>query len=274
MARRRISVWLFCSLGLHIFLAIGFAILQTSAPSNPSPSPTVEIEVRERVIARPKGGGARGASRLSLKSLVPTLPMRIPSDSDLSAGMGGRGAGDLQLGWGEGGGDFARIADNLFFDNIREQIEGLLYYPPVLARNNISGVIKSRLVLTGRGECDFARTSVSGSQPYLKNYTLSVLKKLCAIDLKRGLPQKDWIVMDLAFDFDLNHDPYGADYKNITVGNVLLFHRAASSVAEWKLGPFKGYWFAPVINLDFQWFADKWDKDVKGRDLYEDFKGG
>lgn len=258
---------------MAVHVAVALVFLQISHEKLLDVPETVQVEIREQ--ARKMGRGNKGHNRkaYTLQSIIPKFKGTLGVSSDLTGS--GSGEDDLHSGWGSGGADFERIADNMFYEGIREKVEGLLYYPPVLARHNISGVVKSRLVVSGTsGQCDFARTKIDGAHPYLAIYTMSLLKKLCGFNLAQGLPKRKWVVMDLAFDFEISERPIDElKFRNFTVGNVLAFHRGVQkSVAEWHLGPIQGIWFLPVVNVDIGWIGERWDSWVKGRDVYEQFR--
>jgi len=57
-------------------------------------------------------------------------------------------------------------------------------------------------------------------------------------------------------------------------GNVMRFERVYHHVplAEYRVGPFRGYWFLPVVMVDFEWVFYNWEKYVQGRDPMDAFR--
>lgn len=58
------------------------------------------------------------------------------------------------------------------------------------------------------------------------------------------------------------------------IGNVLLFYRNShQSIAEWHLGPFRGMFPIPWVNVDFDWIIENFDKHVNEKDPVKEFFG-
>ncbi len=178
--------------------------------------------------------------------------------------------------WGTNDVPFEKIKDYGFYEKLYQQIDGYLAYPAVLARNKISGAVNARLVFDAEGSCLWKLTKISGSEDYLRLYILETLKKTCQSNFKKYLHKRLITNADLSFSFKLgekNETQEQIDKEKIIVGNVLLFQRSAQqSLAEWKLGPFKGMFPIPQIYLNFEWIQDNWEKLIEKKDPLVEFK--
>ncbi len=183
-------------------------------------------------------------------------------------GDGSSGApDDPNAKWGEGSAEFGRIADFNYLDKVKDQVEGLLYYPGVLARNHISGQVNTRLVVDGDGKCQWHHTQIHSSNAYLRIYVLDLLQKLCAHDMQYVVQQRKLSNIDMTFQFQLTETSLDLHKeKELVVGNVLSFYRnAASSTLEWQLGPIRGMFPIPAVNVDFIWIKEHWQDWVEGK---------
>ena len=178
--------------------------------------------------------------------------------------------------WGTNEAPFEKIKDYGFYEKLYQQIDGYLAYPAVLARNKISGDINARLVFDSDGSCLWKLTKISGSEDYLRLYILETLKKTCKSNFKKYLNKRLITNADLSFRFKLaekSETEDEMDKEKIIVGNVLLFQRSAQhSLAEWKLGPFRGMFPIPAVYLNFEWIQDNWDKLIEKKDPLVEFK--
>ncbi len=179
--------------------------------------------------------------------------------------------------WGAHGADMAQYAEHLgHFDRLREEIEQMLFYPSVLARHGHKGVINARITFTGDSQCAFKRTRVEGANPYLRVYVLALINKVCGLSAISRMGFRENQKADLSFNFfitgQLAHRELDEQTSRI-VGNVLTFQRGfTESQLEWKLGPIRGVWFAPVINLDIPWIVENWETYVDKKDPLRDFR--
>ena len=203
-----------------------------------------------------------------------------PPEGDAAVGSGNQASNDNLYGigtrpgnddprapWGSGGSDFKRIEDYRLMTVIREQVDGLLFYPGVLAREKISGTVNARLVLNREGSCDWPLTTITSSEAHLRIYILQLLKKLCRFDYGKFVRGRETTNVDLSFMFEITEgDPKrGLAAQEKTVGNVLLFYRGSQqSVAEWRIGPLRGIFPLPYVGLDFIWLKENWEKVVEG----------
>ncbi len=177
--------------------------------------------------------------------------------------------------WGSGGATFARNKDYLLFRKVYETVDGLLYYPGVLARNRIEGFTHARLVLDSAGSCSWKLTQITGANPYLRLFVLDVLKHACHQNYSQFMNGRKLTNVDLSFKFAITeHDNLNlieAD-KGI-VGNTLLFYRNShNSIMEWELGPFHGMFPIPVAYLNIFWLQENWDRVINHKEPLEVFK--
>lgn len=165
--------------------------------------------------------------------------------------------------WGEGGGNFQRVQEQSFFQQLQTSIENHLFYPGILARHKVSGTVNARLVFDEQGRCDFKRTHLENSERHLQIYIYDLLKKVCSRhQFASSLKHRKQTIADLSFTFDIteHNDEDLKEKQKLIVGNTLLFYRNShQSVAEWKFGPFRGMFPIPFVNLDFDWIQEHWD---------------
>ncbi|MGE4132998.1 MAG: hypothetical protein AB7F86_15255 [Bdellovibrionales bacterium] len=269
-------------------LVLGLLWLK-SAPPNPNPPDQVQIELVKRKILpvaesppeelrpagnpkRKSGAKARGHS----KGLGRFRPRGVDFDHPV-VGSPPYDSADSRLAseeFGADGGNFGEIVNFLRYEKLQEVIEGLLFYPGVLGRRGMEGTINARLALDSTSHCDWGRTKIDGSNPYLKVYILALLKKLCG---RTAIEQVKVSRIDLSFRFYLKeymHPTIDPDPGSQIVGNVLTFARAfPKSKFEYHIGPIQGIWFVPYVTVDFPWIFEKWDKYVNNVDPMADFRG-
>ena len=237
-------------------------------------------------------GAASPAKKLALKDLgfkyFANGDYGAPPEGDSPEGSGNQASSDNPYGigtrpgnddprapWGSGGADFKRIEDYRLMTVIREQVDGLLFYPGVLAREKISGTVNARLVLNREGACDWPLTTITSSEAHLKIYILQLLKKLCRFDYGKFVRGRETTNVDLSFLFEITEGDArrGLATQEKTVGNVLLFYRGSQqSVAEWRIGPLRGVFPLPYVGLDFIWLKENWEKVVEGKDPLDEFR--
>lgn len=168
--------------------------------------------------------------------------------------------------WGEGGGNFQRVQEQNFFQQLQASIENHLFYPGILARHKVSGTVNARLIFNEQGQCDFKRTQLANAERHLQIYIYDLLKKVCSRhQFASSLKHRKQTVADLSFTFDIteHNDEVLKEKQKLIVGNTLLFYRNShQSVAEWKFGPFRGMFPIPFVNLDFDWIQEHWDSLV------------
>lgn len=179
--------------------------------------------------------------------------------------------------WGVKGTDLGEIANYLTYEKLFTEIDGALHYPAILARRGYAGTINARLAFTDQSQCDWQRTQIKIGQQYLRIYVLTLLKKICSLEVIRSLHADHKKTVDISFQFELNEglgnqaELRQANQK--VIGNVLMFHRAETkSSIEYHLGPITGVWFVPAVSLDIPWIVEKWDYFVNGVDPLEPFR--
>lgn len=242
----------------------------------------------------PAPSGGRG-SKATPRKLAPSelvhkfLSQDSPSDGPLTSGKGARrqhegsweeGAftkdDDPNVAWGAGGGTFERIQELSLMKRFHEKIDALLFYPGILARQKVSGIINVRIVLNQAGDCDWHLTKINGADPHLRFYILHVLKQTCDENYKKYLRDRVTTNVDMSFDFSISEQPTTDELikqNQKILGNVLFFFRNShQSVAEWHLGPFTGMFPIPVVSVDFMWLQENFDKYVNHKDPLKEFR--
>lgn len=177
--------------------------------------------------------------------------------------------------WGSGAGTFGRIKDYNFFRVFYSHIDSSLAYPGVLARHKITGTVQARVVVDRNGSCDWQRTKIEGQNGYLGLYVLDVLKRVCQMNFKQYIGDREVTNADLSFKFDINEndDWQRVEKEKFIVGNTLLFYRNShQTVMEWELGPFRGMFPIPMIYLNLPWLQENWDSLVNKKEPLKEFK--
>lgn len=175
--------------------------------------------------------------------------------------------------WGGGSTEFDRISDYSLLERLYEQINNILYYPGVFVGRNITGVVKTRMVIDSQGQCNWKYTQIQSKEVHLKIYVLSVLKKFCTSNLKLVTNLRKQMNLDMNFNFEFTERMKDKITENKRiVGNVFHFNRnAGKSKLQWNLGPLMGVFPFPAISIDFNWLQNNWEKYVNDRDLLEEF---
>jgi len=177
--------------------------------------------------------------------------------------------------WGSGAANFGRVEDYNLFRVLFEQVDGYLYYPGVLARHKITGVVNARIVINDQGACVWPQTKIQGHDPYLSLYVLNVLKNVCQMNYKAYSKNRQISNADLSFQFDINENNDAGRIKgeNHIIGNTLLFYRNShQSVAEWEIGPFRGQFPVPAVYLNIPWIQEHWESLMHNKDPLHEFK--
>ena len=180
--------------------------------------------------------------------------------------------------WGAGSGQLKRIESFGLMNKVYELADGALFYPGVLARHKIQGTVNSRLVLRADGNCDWKRTKISSIDSHLRVFILGVLKNVCQQNFEHYMGGKKLANVDLSFRFAITeyndkNDLEIKEKEQKIIGNVLLFYRNAQhSIMEWELGPFKGVFPLPFVNLNFVWITENWDRIINGVDPLKNYK--
>lgn len=205
--------------------------------------------------------------KVGLGKLVPQVKWTPEGYKERTQGTVAKGevSDDPHEAWGVGGQDIERMTHPGLMNMVYHTVNGLTFYPGVLARKDMEGVVYARLVLLKGGACDWRKTQIRSRSRYFRVYILSVLKKSCrqnfAVQMK-GLHQ---VNVDLAFHFEITEGPGWENMKdfNYTSGNSLMFYRnAQKSKLEWHFGPFQGMFPLPIVNVDFVWLKENWDHYV------------
>lgn len=251
------------SLFIHTLLALLF--LKHPAQKQKA----IQIELRERKLVLPKPRGdsrpdPRQSSHFNFNSFKPRgrpLGEALKESRDFT--KGGE-TGLEQETWGSHGASLGEIAHLNQYLRLFNEVEGLLNYPSALGEHGISGTVNSRLRFDSNSHCDWSRTSVGGAHPYLRVYTLALLKKLCALENIEHLHFSAQQFVDLSFAFVLTQFPELSKDQirhDSIQGNVLSFYRShVHSDLEYRIGPLRGYLFAPVVSIDFPWIFENWEK--------------
>lgn len=177
--------------------------------------------------------------------------------------------------WGSQGGDLKQIENYISYERVFTEIQGLLHYPGALGRRDIAGGVNARLHFTEDSQCDWKKTWVKSPSPYLRFYIIALLKKLCGLENIRHARLRSHQFLDINFNFILGEgeDQMEAEQKDVLVSNVFSFTRIHHKPPyEYQLGPIRGFWFAPVVYLDYPWLVEKWDQIVEGHDPMKEFQ--
>lgn len=283
------SKWaLLVSLAIHFLLF--FNSIFSFSPPPPRSRENIEIELkatpqqasnsREKTLV-PKQNRQYALTKKLLNSANFGLNFSLASKANLSAsGSWREGAynksDDPNVAWGAGGGTFERIQDWRLMKHIHDRVDGLLFYPGVLARRKMTGVVNTRLVINKLGSCEWPLTKIEAANPYFRVYTLHLLKKLCSENFKNVLDDRQLSNVDMTFHFELTEGKRTIDEiadRQYVLGNVLSFYRnTQDSIAEWHLGPFTGVFPIPLVNLDFEWIFENFDKYVNNKDPLGDYR--
>lgn len=258
LAHALIVVWFACSPSVPVEKkklwtpqALEFELKSVS--SNPL-AQDVKLGAASKSIARPK-------PKLAALLKVPYNSAR-PRDTSPDIKTGGEAADSSQtarsgawseadygpkddptVAWGAGSGTFQRIQDLSLMTRFQQKIDAVLFYPGILARRQMSGVVNSRIVLNSEGSCDWHRTRIESANPYFRVYILHLLKGVCSENFKKYTRDRELTNVDMSFTFEISEDLTSAELiaqNQKVLGNVLLFYRhSRHSVAEWHLGPLK-----------------------------------
>ena len=241
---------------------------QSARPSNVIGKKTAsELESRSEQ-GEPVLPSKDSAKPLSLSQLVPKYEAYgSPGSATKEAIKEGRSDNIFEE-WGAGGGSLERMTHPLLMRSFYEYVSNLTYYPGVLARRNMSGTVYARIVLDKQNGCDWTHTWIKSREKYFRIYVLSILKKACRQDFSKLFGGKQQLNVDLAFTFAITEglQTEFSQYQNRDIGNTLLLYRNAhKSKLEWSFGPFKGLFPYPVVNIDFVWLKENWDKYMEGK---------
>lgn len=188
------------------------------------------------------------------------------------------GKDDPSVAWGAGSGTFDRVQDLVLMSKFQKKIDAMLFYPGVLARRKISGIVNTRIVLNSKGDCDWHRTQINAAEPHLRIYILHLLKKVCTENFARYTRKRELTNIDMSFHFEISEDRTSKELietNQSVIGNVLVFYRQSrNSIAEWHLGPLTGVFPIPWVTLDFDWVMEHFESLVEKKDPLGEFKSG
>jgi hypothetical protein len=183
---------------------------------------------------------------------------------------------DPNVAWGAGGGTFDRIQDLALMSRFHEKVNNLLFYPGVLARHKIKGIVNTRVVLNNEGDCDWQLTKINSNDAHLRFFILHLIKKTCDENYKKYLGARTSTNIDMSFEFSISEQPTTQELisqNQKVLGNVLFFFRnSQQSVAEWHLGPFTGVFPIPWVNLDFGWLEENFDHYVNNKEQMNEYR--
>lgn len=243
------------------------------------PAPSLQ---GRRANTHGRRGKSRGSHRgLTLRALSPKGEgMLKPPGQDYydKAYAEAKGSSEWpEESWGSHGADFAQYAEHIgHLDQLRQEIEQMLFYPGVLSRRRIKGVINARLTFAEGSRCAFKKTRVEGAEPYLRVYVLAVIDKVCGLSFVSRLGFREGQKVDLSFNFYISENPVSREQdeqQSRIAGNVLTFQRGfTESSLEWELGPIRGVWFAPMVFLNVPWVVENWETYVDKKDPLRDFR--
>lgn len=261
------------SLSIHALL---FALLWLRKEQSPSASSEelVQFELLEREQATaPKGGGSTSgglAAKSPLEKLRPGFSLQDRAQGKFQL-AGDENSDDPGVSWGSGSENIDKIADFLPLDRIRDQADGLTSFPSLFRRHDIWGSVNARLVIDSEG-CNWPSTQIWSKERHLQIYVLSVLKKLCGLDSVARLTKVGRKNVDFSFSFAFTEDASLKDSSEVR-GNIVIVSRVIpKSVMEWRLGPIRGLFPIPAVNIDFDWLKQNWDRYIEGRDPFKEFE--
>jgi hypothetical protein len=242
-------------------------------------APPTQGQANRGKAGRGKSRGSRGA--LTLRALSPkgqgmmTPPGRDSYDKIYAEA---KGSSEWPEGaWGSHGADFAQYAEHIGdLDQLRQEIEHMLFYPSVLSRRRIKGVINARITFTEDSRCAFKKTRVEGAEPYLRVYVLALIDKVCGLSFVTRMGLREGQKVDLSFNFYISENQVSREHdeqQSRITGNVLTFQRGfTESSLEWELGPIRGVWFEPMVFLNVPWVVENWETYVDKKDPLRDFR--
>jgi hypothetical protein len=253
---------------------------------------TIEVQFREaKPVAAPYGrrangnvrrGKSRGSPRgLTLRALSPKGEgLMKPPGQDYYDKIYAEAKGSSEWpeeAWGAHGADFSQYAEHIgHLDQLRQEIEHMLFYPSVLSRRRIKGVINARITFAGGSRCAFKKTRVEGAEPYLRVYVLALIDKVCRLSFVARMGLREGQKVDLSFNFYISENQVSREQdeqQSRITGNVLTFQRGfTESSLEWELGPIRGVWFAPMVFLNVPWVVENWETYVDKKDPLRDFR--
>lgn len=248
----------------------------------PAPVPMTKSETTSRSLPLPKSAAKAKGVHLQAEALTQRL---LSASVGHAPGIGAThserswdegevsGKDDPNVEWGAGGGSFARIEEMNLMQFFYRKFDAVLFYPEILARHKIGGVVNARIVLNRSGECDWQKTQIRAAEPYLRVYVLHMLKNVCHENFKSYTRQRESTNIDISVNFSISEQPTTDELvksQQRIVGNVLLlFRNSQHSVAEWRLGPFTGLFPIPAVSLDFGWLQEHMSG---GEDPFQEFR--
>jgi hypothetical protein len=173
--------------------------------------------------------------------------------------------------WGQGGQEFDRIQDYRNQEVVAFTVDKMLEFPHQLAYRKMGGVVKARLVINDKGQCEWGPSFINGNNPYFRFYILTVLKDFCRGDFWHGLKKRKSSNLDFSFHFDTYAKK---KRKTIINGNVILMHFPGHQFrGDWKLGPIQGNFLFPnSVMLNPTWILETWNSLVHDEDPLQRFK--
>lgn len=175
--------------------------------------------------------------------------------------------------WGHGSQVFQRVQDYRLMEILYSKMDEILIYPDELSYHKIEGVVNARIVLDQNGDCDFDHMSVQRGERHLQILVISKISEMCKSNFKKYIKDRQRTNVDMSFDFRLSehNDRDLIQSEKKIVGNVLLFYRQShQSRMQWELGPFKGLFPLPIVQLNDRWLMKHWAELME--DQHQGFK--
>ena len=290
----RLPAFVLASLLTH-FLAAWFLNSRTLEKRE---SETVEFEIAEKMPAPPpppgdpnskstaKGGkkGTRGTPpksfrvRPGLRRFLPQGDVTFETGS-LASTRNLTNEGELGLAeedWGSHADPLGQLVNYLNYNRIFEDLQNMLNYPVKLCYHRISGTVNSRLHFTEDSECDWKRSKIYGAHPYLRLYSLTLLRKLCSLSSVKQMGLKPSQFVDISFNFNIVRTPETFQQQaglDRILGNVLMLYRSCFvPPQEVEMGPLKVDLLSQMAFINFPWIFENWEKYVEGKDPLKEFK--
>lgn len=285
----RLAAALAISIALHLIL-LAFKFASPRLPENPSP---IEIEIQETKSPSPpeqvkpsnhksKGNQTHTAKHFRVRQRLRALLSRkdvtfetgsLASTQDFTnEGERGLAEGD----WGSHAGDLKQLGYFNQYNKIFEELQNMLNYPGILCQHGFSGTVNSRIYFDEHGRCDWPRSKIGGAHPYLRVYSLSLLKKLCSFDSVKQLKIKPPQFVDISFNFNVVSLPQTekeqASLDRLHGNAIMLYRSCFRPPHQIELGPITLDPISQMGFINFPWLFENWDRYVEGKDPFREFK--
>lgn len=274
------SIWKTVPVSVVIHAAAIYMIFAPDWPPLEDRLEDIQVDLIERSdSSKPSREGRKGRGRETLED--PGLSRFARRYSFRSGQLSevddwGSGGSEGQTAWGGKGDYMSETEYQAQYLRVMEAIKGMLSFPAALGQRDMQGVVNARLVFDGDSHCDWSRSWIKGANRYLSFYSLGVLKKACTLEAVQRQNFKRGQYLDISFSFLITEGVHSTEEQESldrVLGNVILFRRTfAKSNLQYQLGPLRGIWIVPSVQIDPMWFVEKWDQYMNGRDPLREFQ--